>query len=175
MNHSRKKGFTVSPRRKRDICDVANNFRDYFRPMTGGVDWLPIGRILEVLPIVVPGFHLEVCEYEELGEDHGQTDPGKKLIRLRVDVYDGMCSGSGRDRFTAAHEIGHLLLHNQVPVFSRADASNTPTYMNSEWQADAFASALLMDERTLHTCRSLEEVQVRYGVSTAAAQVRFKK
>lgn len=175
MNNARRKGFTVSPRRKREIYDAANNFRDYFRPLTGQADWLPISRIFEVLPEVWPGFCLEVCELHELGEDHGQTDPGRQIIRLRVDVYDGMCAGSGRDRFTAAHEIGHLLLHNQVPVFARADAANMPTYMNSEWQADTFASALLIDERTLGCCQSVEDVQTRYGVSSSAAQVRFKK
>lgn len=169
-------GFAVSPRRKSDIYDLAARFRAPFRPLMKGGDKLPIDLVYELLPEFLPGFRLEVCERHEMGDDHGQTDPSDRLIKLRIDVYDGMCRGSGRDRFTAAHELGHLMLHGQVPVYSRAGwGSTTPIYMNSEWQADNFASALLIDELILPSCRTVDEVQSRFGVSAAAAAARFKK
>lgn len=167
-------GFTVPPLSKRHIYDTAEGVRERFRPLMGQGSLVPIEMIYETLPLVLPGFRMEVCDFDEMGDDHGQTYPEKLLIKLREDVYVGMCNGAGRDRFTGAHELGHLFLH-QAAGFARAALQpGAPAYVNSEWQADTFASAFLIDERRLLTCRSLEEVQAMFGVSEAAARVRFK-
>ncbi|WP_304306658.1 ImmA/IrrE family metallo-endopeptidase [Pseudacidovorax intermedius] len=131
--------------------------------------------VYETLPLLLPGFRLEICDRSELGDDHGQTFPEKLLIKLREDVYVGMCNGVGRDRFTGAHELGHLFLHKSAGFARRALEPGAPLYVNSEWQADTFGSAFLIDERRLTACRSLEEVQQAFGVSEAAARVRFNK
>lgn len=136
---------------------------------------VPIDRIYEAMPLVLPGFRLEVCDRDEMGDDHGQTFPEKLLIKLREDVYIGMCNGVGRDRFTGAHELGHLFLHKSAGFARRALEPGAPAYVNSEWQADTFGSAFLIDETRLEVCQSLEEVQRTFGVSEAAARVRFKK
>lgn len=174
LGHSRG-GFTVSPLKKRYIYDSAAAVREVFRPLMGTSPYVPLDRVFELLPQLMPGFKFEVCEEHEMGADHGQTDPVRRLIRLRQDVYDGMCQGSGRDRFTAAHELGHLFLHADGPVFSRSGDGSTPIYMNSEWQADTFASAFLIDEKVLPSCTSIIGVQDTFGVSHAAAGVRFQK
>ena len=168
-------GFTVPPLRKRHIYDTAASVRERFRPLMGTHGLVPIEMIYEMLPLILPGFRLEVCDREEMGDDHGQTVPQKLLIKLREDVYNGMCSGSGRDRFTGAHELGHLFLH-QTAAFARTEIRpDAPLYVNSEWQADTFSSAFLIDEHRLGACRSLAEVQSMFGVSEAAARVRFQK
>lgn len=167
-------GFTVPPRKKRFIYDTAQLVRERFRPLMGTASFVPIDRIYELLPLALPGFSLEVCDRAEMGTDHGQTFPEERLIKLREDVYDGMCRGLGRDRFTGAHELGHLFLHTGVR-FARALSADAPLYMDSEWQADTFASAFLIDEHRLPQCRTIEEVQATFGVSEAAARVRFKK
>ena len=92
-----------------------------------------------------------------MGDDHGQTFPEKLLIKLREDVYVGMCKGVGRDRFTGAHELGHLFLHKSAGFARRSLEPGAPLYVNSEWQADTFSSAFLIDERRLVTCQSLEK------------------
>ena len=167
-------GFTVPPLSKQKIAEAASLVRDRFRPLMGDNSYVPIDKVYEMLHLVLPNFNFEVCEHSEMGGDHGQTFPEKRLIKLRSDVYDGMCSGSGRDRFTAAHELGHLFLHSQAG-FARAADNTTPAYMNSEWQADTFASHLLMDQQALTQCKSVEEIRSRFGVSQAAARVRFQK
>lgn len=171
-------GFVVSPRKKRDIYEKAAMVRSAFSPIMGGRPWVPIDRIVELLPEFLPGFSCEVCEMHEMGSDHGQTDPDSLLIRIRVDVYEGMCRGQGRDRFTVAHELGHLFLHQgQRPVtFARVgNAATAPIYQNSEWQADTFASALLIDEKQLANFSDVSAVQAAFGVSQAAAEARFNK
>lgn len=168
-------GFTVPPLKKRYIYDTAATVRERFRPLMGNGAWVPIEMIYEALHLLLPGFRLEVCDRDELGDDHGQTFPEKLLIKLREDVYVGMCNGVGRDRFTGAHELGHLFLHKSAGFARRALEPGAPLYVNSEWQADTFSSAFLIDERRLVTCRSLEDVQQTFGVSEAAARVRFQK
>jgi hypothetical protein len=86
----------------------------------------------------------------------GVTEPPNTLT-LREDVYDGMVRGVPRDRFTAAHESCHALLHLRqlnirfeslshpsVRVYRR---SEVPVYRDPEWQANAGAAALLMPAR----------------------------
>lgn len=60
-------------------------------------------------------------------------------------------------RFTIAHEIGHLLLHNKLDLEVHNDNSNTLNWFKAteqqakkglrEWEANDFASELLMPER----------------------------
>ncbi len=170
MEHA---GFIVPPRKKSDIYKIATDIRNCFRSLISEEGRLPIDVIYELLPDMLPGFVCEVMEPWQMGLDHGRTFPSRQTIWLREDVYDGMCQGKGRDRFTAAHELGHFFLHQNVS-FARAMDSSTKIYCNSEWQANTFASALLIDEVLLSQCRSLQEVVERFGVTADAARVRFK-
>lgn len=168
-------GFTVPPLSRQVIYATADSVRARLRPLMGNGPWVPIAQIYEALHVILPEFRFEVCEREELGEDHGRTFPDLQLIKLRQDVYDGMCQGNGRDRFTGAHELGHLFLHASAGFARRTLALGAPRYMDSEWQANTFASAFLIEERHLAACQSLEDVQRTFGVSASAAQVRFTK
>ncbi|MDR3351765.1 MAG: ImmA/IrrE family metallo-endopeptidase [Zoogloeaceae bacterium] len=174
--------FVVPPRSKENIYAVASGVRNIFKYDGTKV---PMGMVYEVLPHLgnffpkktfpfLHGIRFEVCHQHEMGDDHGQTIPELKLIRLREDVYDGMCQGNGRDRFTGAHELGHLFLHRTAGFSRVAPNSNTKLYCKSEWQANTFASAFLIDEALLPQFRSAEEVQDAFGVSKSAAEARIK-
>lgn len=169
-------GFVVPPRKKQDIYDLAADLRKRCMQFTGGGEYVPIDKIYELMPDLLPGFRLDVRERSELGVDHGRAYPAARLIELREDVYDGMCEGKGRDRFTGAHEFGHLFLHANVP-FARAitPGSSIKLYCDSEWQANTFASGFLIDQDALEACKSVQEVAHRFGVSEDAARVRFKR
>ncbi|HGA2731353.1 TPA: ImmA/IrrE family metallo-endopeptidase [Pseudomonas aeruginosa] len=140
-------------------------------------DLFPVLEFLEfAMPRIFPGFALEVGAKEEMGPNHGLTIPSENVIRLREDVYDGLCRGGGRDRFTAAHELGHYIMHRNVSiVFHRAENGRLPPYRDSEWQANSFAGALLMPERAMRECGSLAEIAQRFGVSLAAAEVQNRQ
>lgn len=168
----RKPGVKVSPRRKNDIFLIAENIRSVFQ-LNG--PYVPIENIYEVMPELLTGFNYEIVPYEDMGSDEGITYPSKQLILIREDVYDGACAGNSRDRFTMAHELGHLFLHQDVK-FSRDESKVPPKiYMDSEWQADCFASGFLIDAKVLRNCRSIAEISRTFGISYSAAERRFEK
>lgn len=163
----------VPPRSQDSVFGVAMAVR---RDLGIQTDAFPIAQVLEfVMPQVFPGFALEVAEMHEMGPNHGLTIPGENVIRFRSDVYEGLVEGKGRDRFTASHELGHYLMHRNVPIrFHRAEQGRLPAYVDSEWQANRFAGALLMPSDRMITCRSLDEVMERFWVSRDAAEVHNK-
>ena len=167
----RKSGIKVPPRSKSNIYEIAQKIRSAFQLDS---PYVPIENIYEVLPELLTGFNYEVVTKKDLGADEGRTYPNRRLILIREDVYDGACAGVGRDRFTMAHELGHLFLHKDIQ-FSREETTKPQKiYMDSEWQADTFASGFLIDEASLKKCHSLQEVCDRFGVSLSAANCRYK-
>ena len=83
-----------------------------------------------------------------------------------------------RARFNAAHELGHMVLHRNVP---RSDFKNSPQHKLSEKQAMFFAGAFLLPSKTfpedflvpqLSTLLVLKE---KWGVSAKAMLMRAKR
>lgn len=165
-------GFEVPPLSRREIRLTAERIRRIF-----GIS-APYFPILEVLDVVIPRidpeFTLEVCSGQEMGANHGLTDPVNKLIRIREDVMIGAREGNGRDRGTLAHEFGHLILHRRVGLARRPTRAQLPAYQNSEWQAKAFAGELLVYYRNLHGCRSPADLAERFGVSHDSAETQWR-
>jgi Zn-dependent peptidase ImmA (M78 family) len=134
--------------------------------------YFPIHRFYECLDFLIEGARFEVLFEDELGSSHGLTHPDQLLIQLREDVYDGACENNPRDRFTLAHELGHLLLHRNV-TYARVDPNNPPViYRNSEWQADKFASYLLMTPTLLQTCLTIHQAVDEFKISYEAVNAR---
>lgn len=89
-----------------------------------------------------------------------------------------------RQRFTAAHEIGHLLLHKDAEIFvdyrdKRSQSGRDP----KEIEANRFAAALLMPEHLLRRDAEsstaldddelIQELARRYEVSKTAMSIRL--
>lgn len=85
-----------------------------------------------------------------------------------------------RQRYTIAHELGHFCLHRHLKqrfedkIFFRGGKSDKP-----EWQANEFASAILMPEQNLRDrvrsgVRNVEELAKEFKVSTLALRIRAK-
>lgn len=102
------------------------------------------------------GYHLEVTDDLEPGL-LAYTSVLERAIVLGQDIYEGLDQPGdlifdGRSRFTAAHELGHMVLHGEQLRNIRfrnheaamAFKEDIPAYRNCEWQANAFAAALLM-------------------------------
>lgn len=110
-----------------------------------------------------------------MGTDHGRSYPDTGLVQIREDVYKRACAGEGRDRFTIAHEIGHLVLHSGLSL-QRTAVSSGPIrpYESSEWQANAFAGELLMPLHWVRArCRDARDLVPLFGVSDHAAQTQW--
>lgn len=158
-----------------------NDIRYFVREIRKGVNmeytmYFPIVQFLEnILPILIPDFQLEIVPQEEMGNKHGETYPSRHLIRLREDVYLNAINGNGRDRLTIAHEIGHLLLHDDdsIALCRLAPNEKLKTYEDPEWQANAFGGELLAASYLINGLTSFE-VQEKCGVSEQAATVQLR-
>ena len=138
--------------------------------------YFPIVRFVEnMLPLLIPDFFLEVAPISEMGNKHGETNPGKKKIRIREDVYLGAANGNGRDRLTVAHEVGHLLFHGDgsVVLCRLGPGETLKPYEDPEWQANAFGGELLASSYLIKGM-SVLEVQNKCGVSQLAAEVQLR-
>jgi antitoxin HicB len=139
-------------------------------------------------------FSVDPAIREEAATEH---DGSSFALRLRPDVRDGAREGSGRYRFTVAHELAHLalhredLLHNQGRAFrdvvSPTDKlpPGVPIFRSPEWQANSWAGAFLMPLRAVRSyLRRLEKhgheftqaaFAANFQVSVQAATIRLEK
>lgn len=164
--------FQVPPLSIDKITATADLFR---RSLGITEDRFPLVEVVEHgIPTLWEDFTLHVREASEMGSAHGLTFPEKAEIWLRDDVYQGVLEHQGRDRFTLAHELGHLLLHNGISMArSMKKPSELKPYENSEWQANTFAGALLIPVSTAQRLKSEWEISEACGVSFDAARVRL--
>ena len=96
--------------------------------------------------------------------------PGDFTILVPVNT------SKARDRFTVAHELGHLVLHDD-PSGAAPRAFYRYGQNRQETEANAFAGALVMPADSFRSAwgelgGSLPALAVRFGVSRSAAGVR---
>lgn len=116
----------------------------------------------KIMPQIFTDFTFAVSPNEELGKQHGKAIPDEKKIYIREDVYEGACTGNGRDRLTIAHEVGHFFMHGNASIeYCRtAPGEKLPAYRDADWQADVFGGELLaptsliegMSAEQIHEC-----------------------
>lgn len=159
----------VSPVSRKNIRNIAREFRKIF-----GIEndlYIDIVCLLE-LALVNPGIiEYEIVEDSEMGYDEALSIPADDLLLIKESVYEGAAAGNPRDRFTIAHEIGHLILHKDYKnCFARTE-SNVKPYEDPEWQANCFAGEFLVP---YHLCKNMstDEIALRCGVSKKAAEVQ---
>lgn len=166
--------YKASPLSRNDI----RSFVKYIKHLTHLEDvmYFPIVSFLEnVMPLLIPNFQLEIVPVIEMGNKHGETYPRKNLIRIREDVYLRAVEGSGRDRLTIAHEIGHLLMHDEdcVALCRLAPDEKLKPFEDPEWQANAFGGELLASSYLIKGM-TVRQIQEKFGVSADAANVQLK-
>lgn len=172
--------FVVPPLSRKNIRAYAEHLRQQL-----GIEkaFFPIVEVIElVMPRVIPGFFIDICDETEMTERfglgcHGMTFPDEKVMHIREDIYQRARGGEGRDRLTLAHELAHLLFHSGQQFARRASVDTKP-FMQSEWQANCFAGELLMSYKHVTICKSPYEAAELFKVSTHAAETQwasFKK
>ncbi len=167
---TRTEGIVVPARSKDNIAGNAALMRSFLQ--LEKKPYFPVVDVYEALDLMYEDARFEVREMHEMGEDHGRTYPDKNVIYIREDVYERAYAGEPRDRFTMCHELGHLMMHRGVAL-SRIDPRQPPKiYRNSEWQADTFASYLMMPKDLVANYSTWISVAADFGVSNEAAFVR---
>ena len=134
-----------------------------------------------------------VIELDKL-EGFTRYDSDNRIIEILASpkTYDWLEKNYPRGGYFVAHELGHCLLHTdqlvrlaQMPRVQQATLHRGgqtivhKTYQDTEWQANAFASALLMPARGLlilermYDKLSPEIVAEHFRVSAQAANYRI--
>lgn len=170
-----KNEFIVPPHSGKEIRTLAKMVRGVLDP--DGNAKLDIVRALEnVLSKHDSDIEMEIVEDLELKGKEAETFPDDKRIRIARSVYDNARKGSGRDRFTIAHEIGHLFLHQGLQLSMARPNPNQkiPAFFSSEWQASSFAGYILMPIEHFKKCSSAKMAARVFGVSEAAANTQAR-
>ena len=91
--------------------------------------FFPVMEFLEeVLVDQMELVSLEVWPDVECQGAEGFTSLDGKYLALPESVYRRACTNMPRDRFTVAHELGHLFLHVGAPLQRATSGSNVPPY-----------------------------------------------
>jgi hypothetical protein len=165
-------GFVARPMSRASIRGVA----DVVRSVTNcGNEMVDIVRLIEVtMPEWDPDFSFIVSSREELGENHALTHVRDRIVEVRADIYDGACGGFGRDRMTLGHELGHLILHQEIHLARRMSEEPLKPYVDPEWQATVFAAELLMPFQTYRAMKNPEDAANVFGISELAVQTQVR-
>lgn len=165
------RGYRVPPKTRAAIRQVAGSLRAYLGENGAYVD---VARLIEHKLMENFGVVFAVMDADVLGPDEGRSYPDKLRLELRSDVYDALIAGRPRARYTALHEVGHLFLHQGIPLRRSPGTATHRHFEDSEWQADNFASEFLMPvEHMLRLVpRTAATASKEFNVSMRAALVR---
>ena len=165
--------FIGQPLSRKDIRKAAKMMRLMCNMEQGRLD---IIRLIEYsLPRLDHKFQWEIRTIEEMTPGvYAFFDPITDTLVIREDVYERAYAGNGRDRFTLAHEVGHYLFHSDQAMLQRVESGmETPIYRSPEWQANTFASKILMPYDEI-VGKTPEQIMKEYGVSFSAAEIAAK-
>ncbi len=118
-------------------------------------------------------YDLVIEEESEMPKEYAGVNVVDKTIYIREDTYNGACDGNGRDRFTIAHELGHIFLHPKGINLARNDKKGV-IYCDPEWQANTFARELLCPLDGIDINDGVETIANKFGVSNSVASIQKK-
>ncbi len=97
-------------------------------------------------------------------------------LTVETRVWREAREGHDRARWIVAHELGHIVLHdNTAKAFSSNGGSRAfDKHYSAEWQADTFASFFLMPDQSLGRTQDASVLSILCGVSYDDAADRIK-
>lgn len=175
----------VRGKSRNDIEKISHNDLEYFDP-----ECLVSPKALCVWQVfdMLDDFGIETGVIDGLGVE-GMCFSNDGVITIFVDsyTYDGCCKDMPRDRFTIMHEIFHALHHQRYLLDSSVTStvmyrrSELKAYEDPEWQANSYASAILMPAKsTLEVIENstpftaTDNVMETFIVSRSAAEKRIE-
>lgn len=122
------------------------------------------------------------------GDIHPGDESPKSIIvqpHGEFQIFLPAVTTAERDRFTVAHELGHMFLHfpkvkrdhpGRPMAATRRIDQNDASQKRAEWEANWFAAAFLMPEQAFRKYHAVAndaaDTAARFGVSQNAAEVR---
>lgn len=200
----KKRRPTYPADRKRSYADIETIAREWRTTLIGGLPEIaampgrqvfenhlkgkPVRSSTGELPL---DYSCSTLPWGVEGETRHDVERDCILICLSEDTYDGLQVERPRARFSLYHEIGHGVMHVDElirlariphPVFTalmRASIPKHNAFEDTEWQANAFAAAILMPARGLARLEKLHGplqpsmIAEGYRVSLPAATRRL--
>ena len=167
--------YIVEPKSRQELRELALFLRR--RLNLENEKYFPITELLDVLAEIFDNFSYEIVGNNELPfGTHADTNTTTGHIRIKESVYEGACRGSGRDRMTIAHEIGHFftLCICGFKLERNFTKKTIEPYRDPEWQAKCFAGELLVAAHLMKGC-SINDIVEECGVSYDAAEIQYRK
>lgn len=163
--------YKAKPLSRKKIQDVALSLRQMLSVSLE--DSFPVVKFFEfILPSL--GYELEICGISEMPKEYALTFPEKNLVKIREDVYVRAVDENPRDLFTLAHEIGHIIFHDNMSIsFARSD-EKIKVFEDPEWQANTFAAELLAPSCAIKGML-IEEIMNIYKCSRQVATIQLSK
>jgi len=133
------------------------------------------------------GFRLDVRDDKYFSQEEAWTDFAERELVISESTYGCLdrhnCPKCYRHRFTVAHELGHIILHDgQMPrTHSAAKGvrlyrqSELRAYEDAEWQANDFGGAFLASKEDIGQFKSADHLSLTMGVSIEVARIRWKR
>lgn len=159
------------PLSRKKIQDVAIKLRKILE--------IPLDKpfpVMRFLEFVLPQFDytIEICEKSEMRKNYALTLPDNKILKIREDVYELAIQGFPRHLFTIAHEIGHVLFHDNKSISFARTNEKVKIYEDPEWQANTFAAELLVPSCMIKG-KTVDEIVKVYGCSRKVATIQLSK
>jgi len=169
------KGYKVQRLNQRNIMQRANSLRElaqnYITPDTGYfnlgdfVCYLHDNNDIEFEMVIID---------DELTQEEGVASPSSNRFLIPDHVFNSLMEGQPRARFTVAHELGHIMLHEQ-PVHYRNGINSWHHHEeDSEWQANTFAAHLLVEFEKARDINIANTIANQFGVSMEVALIYMK-
>lgn len=172
--------YFAKPLSNESIAEIAYAWREAFgiEPYLHSVDVVKI--VENVLPVVYPPFSLVIETASILDGIEAYTEFEPPTIVVRENVYMSAIKRDGRARWTFAHELGHLMLHDSAVPLARAPEQykkmqDLPAYASTEKQADKFAAAFLMPQWIVESFSCPIALSTACGVSYQAAKIQLEQ
>jgi hypothetical protein len=157
---------SVSRRSEKQIQALANSVRRELG--VGTADRLAMLPVLEfAIGEMIDGAYMAVEFDGAMQGAEARTDWHQPVITLSASTHSELSRGDNRARMTAAHELGHLLMHTQAPIYYYRTKARDRRF-DPEWQATYFASALLMPPQAFRKIGAVSHAMKAFGVSRAA-------
>jgi len=118
---------------------------------------------------------------DEMNEADARTTSTKDgvLIEMKRSVSERLNFGEERARNTAAHELGHAVLHVGTEMPRLARGNITPRwiqpYESAEHQVKVFAAAFLINDEVAETLHSADDIAIEFGISRESATIYFEQ
>ena len=170
-------GMKVAPMSYAKLETVADGLRPLLPRIVRQGRAIEAIDCLKVLEQTLPkaGYNYMYVSVEELNDCAAFTIPERHVVVLREDVYEGLFADDVFARSTVIHELSHIVLEHAVTLHRGAVLGEHRFCEDSEWQAKALTTALMMPASLCQEARSAHELAQLCGTSTQAARYRLSK